>query len=149
MKVYFLAGLVLMSLLALGHADGDDKKQSHSVTWGARVFRDTHLERVVISEKSRFLRVVTRDYKFKQQVCVFPLSYSDRIYFYAYLNFYFYAQSNLKRKITQIVITDQIKEGKGGYAHLRGGGPGASFAEIHFKSQRNRGFSFIVDIYGI
>ncbi|XP_060659641.1 probable salivary secreted peptide [Drosophila nasuta] len=124
MKVYFLAGLVLMSLLALGHAEGDDKKQSHSVTWGARVFRDTHLERVVISEKSRFLRVVTRDYKFKQQ-------------------------SNLKRKITQIVITDQIKEGKGGYAHLRGGGPGASFAEIHFKSQRNRGFSFIVDIYGI
>ncbi|XP_034110901.1 probable salivary secreted peptide [Drosophila albomicans] len=124
MKVYFLAWLVLMSLLALGHAEGDDKKQSHSVTWGARVFRDTHLERVVISEKSRFLRVVTRDYKFKQQ-------------------------SNLKRKITQIVITDQIKEGKGGYAHLRGGGPSASFAEIHFKSQRNRGFSFIVDIYGI
>ncbi|KAH8369751.1 hypothetical protein KR093_000809 [Drosophila rubida] len=121
MKVYCLALLVLMSLAAVGLAD--DGKQSHSVTWGARVFRDTHLERIVISEKSRFLRVVTREYKFKQQ--------------------------SLKRKITQIVITDQIKDGKGGYAHLRGGGPGASFAEIHFKSQRNRGFSFIVDIYGV
>ncbi|KAH8260936.1 hypothetical protein KR044_000901 [Drosophila immigrans] len=122
MKVYLLGALVLMSLVAMGR--GEATKQSHSVTWGARMFRDTHLERIVVSEKSRFLRVVTREYKFKQE-------------------------RSLKRKITQIVITDQIKDGKGGYAHLRGGGPGASFAEINFKSQRNRGFSFIVDIYGL
>ncbi|XP_034477904.1 probable salivary secreted peptide [Drosophila innubila] len=121
MRVCFLAALVIFSLLALGR--GEDIKRSHSVTWGARVFRDTHLERVIINEKSKFLRVVTRDYTFKQQT--------------------FY------RKITQIVITDQNKNGKGGYAHLKQGGPGATFAHIHFKSQRNNGISFIVDIYGL
>ncbi|KAM8714180.1 hypothetical protein ACLKA7_014337 [Drosophila subpalustris] len=121
MKVYFLAALVTLSLLAVGH--GEAIKRSHSVTWGARQFRDTHLERIIINEKSRFMRVVTRDYTFKQQ------------------KFY--------RKITQIVITDQNKDGKGGYAHLKEGGPGTTFAHIHFKSQRNNGLSFIVDIYGL
>ncbi|XP_023178008.1 probable salivary secreted peptide [Drosophila hydei] len=121
MKVVCLALLVLFALVAVGRAAGTN--QSHSITWGSRVFRDMHLERVIISEKSKFLRIVTRTYKFEQV--------------------------GTQRLITQIVITDQIKNGNGGYARLEAGGPNANFAKIYFKSQRNKEFSFIVDIYGI
>ncbi|XP_017865918.1 PREDICTED: probable salivary secreted peptide [Drosophila arizonae] len=121
MKVVYLALLVSFSLVAVGRAAG--KNESHSVTWGSRSFRDMHLERVIISEKSKFLRVVTRTYTFKQ--------------------------TGVQRLITQIVVTDQIKNGNGGYARLEAGGPNTNFAKIYFKSQRNKEFSFIVDIYGI
>ncbi|XP_064543186.1 probable salivary secreted peptide [Drosophila montana] len=121
MKVGFLAILGLLSLVALAQSEGHN--QSHSITWGARVFRDMHLERAIISEKSKFLRVVTRYYNF--------------------------TQIGYQRRITQIVVTDQIRNGGGGYARLEAGGPQTNFAKIYFKSQRNKGFSFIVDIYGI
>ncbi|KAH8254670.1 hypothetical protein KR032_011567 [Drosophila birchii] len=112
---------VVISLAALSEASG--RGRSHSVTWGARSYRDMHLRREIVTEKSKFLRVVTRDWTFKQQ--------------------------KYKRTITQIVITDQVRDGNGGYAYLTSGGPQSSYAKIHFKSQRNQGFSFIVDIYGI
>ncbi|EDW02595.1 probable salivary secreted peptide [Drosophila grimshawi] len=121
MQAYFFTTLLLVSLAAVSHSAGTN--QSHSVAWGGRMFRDTHLERVIITEKSRFLRVVTRDYHFQQ--------------------------IGLQRRITQIVVTDQVRNGGGGYAHLVAGGPNSHFVKIHFKSQRNKGFSFIVDIYGI
>ncbi|XP_022222390.1 probable salivary secreted peptide isoform X2 [Drosophila obscura] len=119
MRVYIF--LVLISLTALCQAAG--RGPSHSVTWGTRSFRDTHIRREIISMKSSFLRVVTRDYTFNQ--------------------------NKLARIITQIVITDQIRDGQGGYAYLQEGGPQSTYAKIHFKSQRGKGFSFIVDFYGL
>ncbi|XP_017077181.1 probable salivary secreted peptide [Drosophila eugracilis] len=113
--------LLVIALSALSEAAG--RGPSHSVTWGARTYRDMHLRREIITEKSKFLRVVTRDYVFNQNK--FP------------------------RTITQIVITDQVRDGNGGYAYLTAGGPQSTFAKIHLKSQRNQGFSFIIDIYGI
>ncbi|XP_041563490.1 probable salivary secreted peptide [Drosophila elegans] len=113
--------LLVISLSALSDAAG--RGRSHSVTWGVRTYRDMHLRREIITEKSKFLRVVTRDYVFNQK--------------------------KLPRTITQIVITDQVRDGNGGYAYLTAGGPQSTFAKIHLKSQRNEGFSFIIDIYGI
>ncbi|KAH8292944.1 hypothetical protein KR018_001502 [Drosophila ironensis] len=120
MKIYVI--LTLISFAALARASG--RGPSHSVTWGARTFRDMHIRREIITEKSKFLRVVTRDYVFTQN-------------------------KKLGRLITQIVITDQVRNGEGGFAILTDGGPQTDYANIHFKSQRNKGFSFIVDIYGI
>ncbi|XP_034121122.1 probable salivary secreted peptide isoform X1 [Drosophila guanche] len=120
MKVYIF--LVLISLTALCQASG--RGPSHSVTWGSRSFRDMHLRREIVTQKSSLWRVVTRDYVFNQN-------------------------QKLARTITQIVITDQIRDGQGGYAYLTAGGPQSTYAKIHFKSQRNKGFSFIVDIYGL
>ncbi|KAH8407668.1 hypothetical protein KR222_010138 [Zaprionus bogoriensis] len=121
MKFSVLVSVVIFALIA--SCQGDEKNQSHSITWGARMFKDAHLERTIVTEKSKFLRIVTKDYKFQQK--------------------------GYQRRITQIVVTDQIGHGKGGYAVLRKGGPQATYAQIRFKSQRNKGFSFIVDIYGI
>ncbi|XP_017014443.2 probable salivary secreted peptide [Drosophila takahashii] len=118
MKIYVI--LLVISLSALSEAAG--RGPSHSVTWGVRSYRDTHLRREIITEKSRFLRVVTRDYVFNQK--------------------------KWARTITQIVITDQVRDGNGGYAYLTAGGPQSTYAKIHLKSQRNQGFSFIIDIYG-
>ncbi|ALC42069.1 CG33998 [Drosophila busckii] len=126
-KVGLLTLLLGLGLLLCVDAEGGatelGSNRSHSVAWGARIFRDTHLERVIITQKSKWLRVVTRDYHFQQK--------------------------QLTRRITQIVITDQVGDGKGGYASLVEGGPQNTFAKIHFKSQRGLSFSFIVDIYGI
>ncbi|EDW91585.2 probable salivary secreted peptide [Drosophila yakuba] len=113
--------LLVISLAALSEAAG--RGRSHSITWGARSYRDMHLRREIITEKSKFLRVVTRDYVFEQK--------------------------KLARTITQIVITDQVRDGNGGHAYLTEGGPQTTYAKIHLKSQRNQGFSFIIDIYGI
>ncbi|XP_016940882.1 probable salivary secreted peptide isoform X2 [Drosophila suzukii] len=120
MRIYVIL-LSVISLYALSEAAG--RGPSHSVTWGVRSYRDSHLRREIITEKSRFLRVVTKDYVFDQK--------------------------KLKRTITQIVITDQVRDGNGGYAYLTAGGPQSTYAKIHLKSQRNQGFSFIIDIYGI
>ncbi|XP_037712752.1 probable salivary secreted peptide [Drosophila subpulchrella] len=119
MRIYVI--LLVISLSAL--SEGAGRGPSHSVTWGVRSYKDSHLRREIITEKSRFLRVVTKDYVFNQK--------------------------KLKRTITQIVITDQVRDGNGGYAYLTAGGPQSTYAKIHLKSQRNQGFSFIIDIYGI
>lgn len=51
--------------------------------------------------------------------------------------------------ITQVVVSDQYVNGKGGYATFAAGGPNQHFVKIHFTSQGIRqGYNFIVDIYG-
>lgn len=50
--------------------------------------------------------------------------------------------------ITFIDIKDQYQDGNGGYASLLNGGPGNKDVTMHFKSQRNHGFNFIVEIFG-
>lgn len=49
--------------------------------------------------------------------------------------------------ITAIHCTDQITNGKGGYATLLKGGIGFTDVTIHFKSQRNNGFNFIFEVW--
>ncbi|XP_016952278.1 uncharacterized protein LOC108026090 [Drosophila biarmipes] len=51
-------------------------------------------------------------------------------------------------KISAIVITDN-SESKGGKASLLEGGPTANFAVILFKSARNRGLNFTLEIFDV
>jgi len=64
MKIYVI--LLVFSLAAFAAASG--RGRSHSITWGARTYRDMHLHREIITEKSKFLRVVTREFVFDQKV---------------------------------------------------------------------------------
>lgn len=58
--------LLVFALTAFAAASG--RGRSHSITWGARTYRDMHLHREIITEKSKFLRVVTREFVFDQKV---------------------------------------------------------------------------------
>lgn len=68
MKFCLATILVIFALVAGGHGHSKQQNESHSVTFGARQFRDTHIQRVIVAKKSSFLRVVTKDYKFQQKV---------------------------------------------------------------------------------
>ncbi|XP_043655396.1 probable salivary secreted peptide [Drosophila teissieri] len=71
-----------------------------------------------IVESKKFLRVVTRKVHFKPQ----PF------------------------KLSAIVITDH-SESNGGTASLLEGGPPGKFAVIGFRSKRNHGLNFTLEIY--
>lgn len=93
-------------------------------TWGYPGPYDVLLHQEIVKKSSSFLQVSTKDVKFPAQ----------------------YQTNN--RTITAIRITDQVYKGKGGYAQLYGGGIGFNHTTIHFKSQRNEGFLFILEIFG-
>nr|ABD97966.1 ACP225 [Drosophila yakuba] len=76
-----------------------------------------HKEEIV--EAKKFLRVVTRKVHFKPQQ---------------------------PYKLSAIVITDH-SESKGGTASLLEGGPPGKFAVIGFRSDRNHGLNFTLEIY--
>ena len=52
-------------------------------------------------------------------------------------------------KITQIVLTYQSFHGSGAEASLISGGPGQNYATIQFKSKKDHGINFLVEVYGI
>lgn len=93
-------------------------------TWGYIGPYDILLHQEIVKKSSSFLQVSTKDVKFPPQ----------------------YQTNN--RTITAIRITDQKYNGTGGYAQLYGGGIGFNYTTIHFKSQRNQGFLFILEIFG-
>ncbi|XP_061390370.1 probable salivary secreted peptide [Musca vetustissima] len=100
---------------------------SHHVTFGAQSPREVHLGRYTAMERYKPVKIVEGDFVYRPKPN--DLQYG--------------------RTITRIVITDQYDNGNGGYATLKDGGPSTNFAIIHFKSQRNHGYNFVVDIYGI
>lgn len=97
---------------------------SLNITWGYVGPYDILLHRDIVKKSSSFLKVVTLDVTFPQQ--------------FQYNN----------RTITAIKITDQILNDKGGYAQIYAGGIGFNHTTIHFKSQRNKGFNFVLEIFG-
>lgn len=94
------------------------------MTWGNVGPYDTLLHYEIVKKSSAFLQVVTLDVIYPQQ--------------YSFNN----------RTITGIRARDQMPDSKGGYAQLYAGGPGFNHTTIHFKSQRNKGFNFVVEIFG-
>ncbi|KAI8128492.1 putative salivary secreted peptide [Lucilia cuprina] len=96
---------------------------THDAIWGARSQRDVHMSRQIVMDKAKTMRVISGDYELV--ICIM-----------------------VRRTITQIQVTDQYKNGNGGYATLKDGGPSTNYAVIHLKSQRNHGYNFIIDIYG-
>ncbi|XP_075168513.1 putative salivary secreted peptide [Haematobia irritans] len=100
---------------------------SHHVSFGAESPREVHLGRFTAMEKFKPMQIV--EGKFIYSVKPNDLHYD--------------------RTITRIVVTDQYDNGNGGYATLKDGGPSTNYAVIKFKSQRNHGYNFIIDLYGI
>jgi len=96
---------------------------STNMTWGTVGPYDVLLYHDIVKKSSSFLQVATLDVEYPQQF-----------------------QKN-NRTITAIRITDQMLDNKGGYAQLYAGGPGFNHTTIHFKSQRNKGFNFILEIF--
>lgn len=93
-------------------------------TWGYRGPYDILLHQEIVKKSSSFLQVSVKDVRFPSQ----------------------YQKNN--RTITAIRVTDQLKNGKGGYAQLYGGGVGFNHTLIHFKSLRSEGFLFVLEIFG-
>ncbi|XP_065368063.1 probable salivary secreted peptide [Calliphora vicina] len=103
-----------------------ENTNNHDAVWGARSQRDVHLSRQIVMDKAKTMRIISGDYEYRPKPT--DLHYG--------------------KTITQIQVTDQYKNGNGGYATLKDGGPSTNYAVIHLKSQRNHGYNFIIDIYG-
>lgn len=98
---------------------------SANITWGAVGPYDVLLHYDIVKKSSSLFHVVTLDVTYPG-----PYQYNNRT-------------------ITGIRVTDQILNEKGGFAQLFSGGPGFSHVTVHFKSQRGKSFSFILEIYGL
>ncbi|XP_013110310.1 probable salivary secreted peptide [Stomoxys calcitrans] len=122
--VIVLLGLLANDTVSAAKSVND---KSHHVTFGAQGPREVHLGRFTAMEKFKPMQIV--EGKFIYSVKPNDLHYD--------------------RTITRIVVTDQYDNGNGGYATLKDGGPSTNYAVIQFKSQRNHGYNFIIDIYGI
>lgn len=48
-----------------------------------------------------------------------------------------------------IKVTDNMKSGDEGFAEVDYGGYGYSYANVHLRSQRGKGFNFTIEIYGV
>jgi Transcription activator MBF2 len=94
------------------------------ITWGSVTQYDVLLYREIIKKSSSFLKVVSMDVTYPM-----PYHFSNRT-------------------ITAIRLTNQMPEGKEGHAQIVSGGVGFTNVSIHFKSQRNKGFNFIMEIFG-
>jgi hypothetical protein len=64
----------------------------------------------------------------------------------AYLRYPTWGISN--ETLTYIVALDQYASDTGGYANVVDGGVGQKYVALSFRSQKNRGLKFIVEIYG-
>lgn len=111
-------------LFFLGLAALTGLASSTNVTWGNVGAYDVLLHYDIVKKSSSFLQVATLD-------VTYPSAYQ-------YNN----------RTITAIRVTDQVANEKGGYAQLYSGGVGFNHATVHFKSQRGKGFNFILEIFG-
>ncbi|XP_023308213.2 probable salivary secreted peptide [Lucilia cuprina] len=128
-KLKILLILIILNVL-LTHKDvlaaKSENINTHDAIWGARSQRDVHMIRQIVMDKAKTMRVISGDYEFRPKP----------------------GDLHYGRTITQIQVTDQYKNGNGGYATLKDGGPSTNYAVIHLKSQRNHGYNFIIDIYG-
>uniref|UniRef100_A0A6V7ISY8 Salivary secreted peptide n=1 Tax=Bracon brevicornis TaxID=1563983 RepID=A0A6V7ISY8_9HYME len=97
-----------------------DTNKSHHLIVGSRLPGDRLTYQESIVKASSFLQVV-------KVVKTFNVSKYDRI--------------------TQVLALDQKTNGNGAYAKVIGGGPGFSNVTLQFKSQRNHGINFLVQIY--
>ncbi len=98
--------------------------KSEDRIWGNVGPYDVLLHYEIVKKSSSLLQVVTFDVSFPP-----PLHFNNRT-------------------ITAVRVTDQSSKKKGGYAQLYAGGVGFDHVTVHLKSQRGKGFSFILEIFG-
>lgn len=95
----------------------------HNSTWGFVGPYDVILHHSIRRKSSSFLQIVTEDVKFP-----FPNQVNNRT-------------------ITAIRVLDQLPKSKA-YAQVYSGGINYNHTMIHFKSERGKGFNFVLEIYG-
>ena len=96
---------------------------STNSTWGFPGPYDVLIHHSIRRKSSSFMKIVTEDVKFP-----FP-------------------NQPLNRTITAIRVTDQLPKSRA-YAQIYTGGVGFNHSMIHFKSERGKGFNFVLEIYG-
>lgn len=97
---------------------------SANVTWGIVGDYDVLLHYEIVKKSSSFMQVGTFDATYPQ-----PQEFNNKT-------------------ITAIQVIDQMPGSKGGYAQMYAGGVGFNHVTIHFKSQRGKGFNFILKVFG-
>lgn len=112
--------LVLSAICGLNYA----AKEPHNYYWGQPGPYDVLLYRGIHRQGSSFLRTVSEN-------VTFPARNTTNV-----------------KVITSIRVFDQVSNGDGGYVSLYGGGVNYNHSVIHLKSQRNKGYNFIVEIHG-
>uniref|UniRef100_A0A224XVX8 Putative conserved secreted protein n=1 Tax=Panstrongylus lignarius TaxID=156445 RepID=A0A224XVX8_9HEMI len=98
--------------------------RSHNFEFGSKGYYDTLLCTDHVQEESIWMRKISKD-----------VSYPA-------------AGQQPAGEITYIEILDQYTDGNGGCAFLKNGGVGQKTVTFHIKSQRSKGFNFIINIYG-
>lgn len=92
-------------------------------TWGYVNPYDVILHHSIRRKSSSFMKIVTEDVKFP-----FPYQVNNRT-------------------ITAIRVLDQVPNSKA-YAQIYGGGVNFNHTIVHLKSERGKGFNFVLEIYG-
>uniref|UniRef100_U5EYF4 Putative salivary secreted peptide n=1 Tax=Corethrella appendiculata TaxID=1370023 RepID=U5EYF4_9DIPT len=128
MKKTFLITVVIAVVLAIVFspiASQSPYSRLHNATWGYRGPYDQVLNYTIASVKGSIWQT-------KSTELVFPPR----------------GQRNW-RNITAINVFDQYyPAGEGGYATLKAGGPRFNHTTIKLKSQRGKGYNFVIEIYG-
>ncbi|KAI4488350.1 hypothetical protein M0804_005198 [Polistes exclamans] len=115
-----VAAVVAVEYVPRAYFEPFAANKAHNLTIGYRVPGDRLVLRSNISKKSSWLQVVTTE-------TTLNVSRYDRI--------------------TMVGAYDQKSDGTGAYASLLKGGPGYANVTLRFKSQRNHGINFVVEVY--
>nr|BAN21408.1 unkown protein [Riptortus pedestris] len=118
---YALVGAVLLFhvLPAIAWPESCGSQKIHDFEFGRHSFGDRLLNSVQVKRSSSFMRV---------------LSFDENI--------------QTKGIISYIQVIDQKRDGNSGCVYLSGGGVGFYNVILHFKSARNNGVNFQVNVYG-
>uniref|UniRef100_A0A1B6C4F8 NADH:ubiquinone oxidoreductase intermediate-associated protein 30 domain-containing protein n=1 Tax=Clastoptera arizonana TaxID=38151 RepID=A0A1B6C4F8_9HEMI len=117
--------VALLTIISVASASYDIKYGRHNITQGYRKPGDRLLFIDHAIRPSSFLRVVSTE-----------VDYPAR------------GQPRNTTAITFFRVTDNMRNGKGGYAFVKSGGVGMSYLSLHLKSQRGEGYNFTTEVYG-
>lgn len=95
--------------------------QSNNLSLGDRVIGDQLLLQTSVEEEYKFLQKVSLEKTFS---------------------------TTGGTKITRVEALDRKTDGTGAYVTVLGGGVGENYVSLRFKSQRNHGIHFVVNLYG-
>ncbi|OAD58688.1 putative salivary secreted peptide [Eufriesea mexicana] len=116
----FVFNAQVSSVPQVGPYAANNSNKSHDLIVGFRMPGDRLVLRQSVVKKSAFWQIVSDEMTFN---------------------------TSRWERITMVRILDQKTDGTGAYASLLRGGPGYQNVTLRFKSQRNHGIHFIVELY--
>lgn len=136
MKLAFV--VLVVSILGNFHC------HSHHLFLGEITWMDRHAFSTNVTEPFRFLRVVTKYIDYPVLVFSFNNNCLNTIYF---LNFFIPQGIISYRPISAIRAIDLNSDGNGANVTIINGGINSTSVQLKFKSKRNHGIHFKLDIY--